>query len=63
MNDLTEIIGKKVKITGAHPWSGENGIVKSLEYTGIGKVAYLVELENGTSCFVFSITELKILKK
>ena len=62
MKDLTEIIGRRVKISGKHPWSGERGIVKALQDTNIGKVGYLVELDNGTSCFVFSITQLKILK-
>ena len=58
-NTRHPLIGRRVEITnGSHPWFGEIGTVKELKNTALGKAGFVVELENGTSCFVWSANDL-----
>lgn len=60
---MNNLIGKRVQITGnVHPWSGEKGSVKDIQTTAFGTTGYVVELDNGTSCFVFYPSQLQVLK-
>jgi hypothetical protein len=57
------LIGKRVEITnGNHPWFGEIGTVREFKNTALGKAGFVVELENGTSCFVWSVSDLHKLR-
>jgi hypothetical protein len=58
-----DLIGKRVYLLEPHPWSGEIGTVQELKTTGIGQTGYVVELDNGTSCFVFNRMQMQILRK
>lgn len=60
---MENIIEKRVLIAGEHPWSGEIGTVKAFENTKLGKTGYLVQLDNGTSCYVFNRNQLQILRR
>lgn len=59
------IVGKKIKIIGKHPHSGEIGTVESVEKTFLGSVGWKIKLENcshGTNgCFVFKSENIKLL--
>ncbi len=55
-------IGKQVKLIGSHPWSGEIGTVTGVqEAKAIGKMGLIVKLDNGTECFVFNMSQMKII--
>ncbi len=56
------LIGKRVIITGDHPWAGETGVVEAVKTTSFGKTGMIVTLDNGNSCFVFSGAQVKQLK-
>jgi|GEM_PF-5650530 len=51
-------IGRKVKIVGDHPHSGEYGTVESIEKT-IAGTGIKIRLEDGEGCFVFSMSDLE----
>ena len=55
-----ELIGKKVKIVGKHPHSGENGTVGGFDRTLAG-LGIRIKLEDGQGCYVFSYENLKLL--
>lgn len=58
---MNRLIDKRVLIIGKkHPWCGEIGRVKDIKTTAFGKTGYVIDLENGSSCFVFNQEELKI---
>lgn len=59
---MESIIGKKVLIIGDHPWCGEMGVIKGIQSTSMGSTGWLVDLKNGTTCFVFNAKNLQILK-
>lgn len=52
------IIGKRIKIIGNHPHTGENGIINRVEKTAFGQLGYVIKLEdcphNVEEAFVFS---------
>lgn len=52
------IIGKRIKIIGNHPHTGENGTVDRVENIYTGQLGYVIKLENCPhnveECFVFS---------
>lgn len=52
-----DIIGKRIKIVGKHPHSGETGIADRVETTAFGQTGLIIKLDNcphGTNeCFVF----------
>jgi hypothetical protein len=56
------LIGKRVSITGSHPWAGESGVVESVQTTAFGKTGMVVNLDSGNSCFVFYGHHIKQLK-
>lgn len=50
--------GKRIKITGNHPHSGEFGKVEGFEKTLVGW-GMKIRLDNGEVCFVFNSNDLK----
>lgn len=54
---MDNIIGKRIKIVGDHPHTGETGTIDRVQGTALGKVGLVIKLENclhGTNeCFVF----------
>jgi hypothetical protein len=61
-SEMEYFIGKRVQIIGNHPWSGERGTVKETKTIPTGTTGLIIELDNGTSCFVFKASQLQILK-
>jgi hypothetical protein len=61
---MEELIGKRVQVTGDHPWSGEVGTVKEIKPVNfpIKRTGWIISLDNGMSCFVFDAKQLIILK-
>ena len=59
---MDTFIGKTVLIIGAHPWAGEIGVVKEIRDTSMCVKGYVVDLKNGTTCFVFNANNFQILK-
>jgi hypothetical protein len=57
---IEELIGKKVKIIGEHPHSGEAGTVDGFDKTLAG-LGIRIKLENGQGCYVYSYENLKLL--
>lgn len=48
-----DYVGRRVRIGGPHPWSGETGTIKDYKRRGVlSKKAFLVELDNGIDCYV-----------
>lgn len=59
---MERFIGKRVLIIGDHPWSGEVGTATEVKQVPTGTKGIIVELDNGTSCFVFKESNLQMLK-
>jgi hypothetical protein len=58
------LVGKRVEIINKkHPWFAECGTVKSYGKTNLGSMGFRVELDNGTSCFVWSESDMRKLSK
>jgi hypothetical protein len=61
-NLAKQFIGRKVLIVGDHPHADKTGTVDRVECArAIGKWGFVVELEDGQSCFVFSGKEWRVL--
>lgn len=62
MKTVEYYIGRTVVLKGNHPWAGEKGVIKGKqEAKGIGKIGLIVELDNGTECFVFDMNQMRIV--
>lgn len=59
MESPSKLIGRRITIVGKHPHKGFSGIVKDYKSTIMGKYGFVVKLDNGLSCFVFSRDNLK----
>ncbi len=57
----SEFIGKRVLITGNHPWSDSLGDIMSIERTLSGW-GIRVALDGGYECFVFNHKHMKRVK-
>ena len=60
MSKNLDLVGKRVTITGDHPWKGMVGLVKSFGPFGItGRHGFNLRLDNGTGCVVWCRNELQ----
>lgn len=54
--------GKRVMMTGGHPWQGEIGTMARIElFPIVNKYGFVVELDNGTECTAFDGKEVHYL--
>lgn len=59
-------IGKRIKIIGKHPHSGETGMISGVEKIYTGELGYVIKLDdcphNVEACFVFSSKNILPIK-
>jgi hypothetical protein len=60
-------IGKRVRIIGDHPHSGETGVVEKAEITPFGKKGLVIKLDNSPlkvdCCYVFHEKHIQLISK
>lgn len=54
------MIGKRVLMTGDHPWKGQAGTIVRFEKTPFGRCP-VVDLDNGQSCFAMKPNQMRKL--
>ncbi len=60
---VIDLIGKRVLLRNEHPSAGSTGVVEKAEMAGIpAKPALKVNLDNGRSCYVFTVSDLTTIK-
>lgn len=66
VNDMDDVIGKRVKVVGDHPHAGETGTIIEVKVTAFGVPGFVVKLEDCPhgieECFVFKAANLQSVK-